>query len=116
MTDHQINERSGWIIESIESQQINISTYRPLSGSSYIKLPVDSRSPKKGLVNIKINDQKYFFWCHIRHINSIKIHSERITRKDKELADGLNYDGIEFPVDREDFSKIEKKGNICIWL
>ena len=29
-----INERSGWIVESIESQYINISTYRPLSGSS----------------------------------------------------------------------------------
>ena len=29
-----INEGSGWIVESIESQYINISTYRPLSESS----------------------------------------------------------------------------------
>ena len=28
-----INEGSGWIIESIDSQYINISTFRPLSGS-----------------------------------------------------------------------------------
>ena len=34
-----INETSGWIFELIESQYINISTYRPLSGSSYVKLP-----------------------------------------------------------------------------
>ena len=29
-----INEGSGWIVESVESEYINISTYRPLSGSS----------------------------------------------------------------------------------
>ena len=31
MLDNWINEGSGWIVESIESQYINISTYRPLS-------------------------------------------------------------------------------------
>ena len=30
--DAWINRVSGWIIESIESQHINISTYRPLAG------------------------------------------------------------------------------------
>ena len=34
-----INEGSGWIVESVDSQYINISTFRPLSRSSYIKLP-----------------------------------------------------------------------------
>ena len=55
-----INEGSGWIIESIESQYINISTYRPLSGNSYTNLPVELKSPRKGLINIKIKDQKCF--------------------------------------------------------
>ena len=81
--DNWINERSGWIVEFIESPYINISTYRPLSGSSYIKLPVELKSPKKGLINIKNNDQKCFLWCHVRHINPVKIHPERITREDK---------------------------------
>ena len=36
MIDYWINEGSGWIIELTESQYINISAYRPLSGSSYI--------------------------------------------------------------------------------
>ena len=35
--DNWINEGSGWIVELIESQYINISTYRSLSGSSYVK-------------------------------------------------------------------------------
>ena len=40
-TDAWINNGSGWIIESIESQYINISTYRPLVGSYYIDLPIE---------------------------------------------------------------------------
>ena len=58
--DNWINESSGWIVESIESQYINISTFRPLLGTSYIKLPVELRNPKKGLINIKNNNQKCF--------------------------------------------------------
>ena len=47
--DNWINEGPGWIVELIESQYINVSTYRPLSGSSYILtfLPVELKSPKK---------------------------------------------------------------------
>ena len=41
MIDIWINNGSGWIIELIESQYINISTYSPLSGSSYMDLPVE---------------------------------------------------------------------------
>ena len=112
--DNWINEGSGWIVELIESQYINVSTYRPLSGSSYIKLPVELKSPKKGLINIKNNDQKCFLWCHVRHINPVKIHPERIRQTNKELVNDLDYDRIEFPVREKDFSKIETKNNICI--
>ena len=83
MIDNWINEGSGWIIEFIESQYINISTYRPLSGSSYIDLPVELRSPRKGLINIKNKDIKCFLWCHVRHINSSNKHPERIKETDK---------------------------------
>ena len=38
--DAWINKGSGWIVESIESQYINITTYKPLVGSSYIDLPI----------------------------------------------------------------------------
>ena len=76
--DAWINEGSGWIIESIESQYINISTYRPLLGISYINLPIQLISPKKGLINIKNKDQKCFLWCHVRHINPSNEHPGRI--------------------------------------
>ena len=60
MIDNWINEVSGWIIELIESQYINISTYKPLSGSSYMDLPIELKRPRKGLINIKNKDIKCF--------------------------------------------------------
>ena len=112
--DNWINEGSGWIVKSIESQYINISTYRPLSGSSYVNLPAELRSPRKGLINIKNKDQKCFIWCYVRHINPVKIHPERIKKEDKNLVKDLDYDGVEFPLQEKYFDKIEVKNNICI--
>ena len=62
MIDVWINEGSGWNVESIEFQYINISTYRPLYGSCYMDLTVELRSPRKGLINI--NNINCFLWCH----------------------------------------------------
>ena len=59
--DNWINDGSGRIIELIESQYINVSTDRPFWGSSSIKLPAELRSSKKGLINIKNNDQFFFY-------------------------------------------------------
>ena len=48
------------------------------------------------------------------HINPSKEHLERIKKTNKKIAEKLDYDGIEFPVQEKDFSKIVKKNNICI--
>ena len=96
--DSWINRGSGWIIELIESPDINISTYRPLVGSFYIDLPIELKHPRKALINIKNNDQKCFLWCHVRHINPVKEHPGRIKKTDGDFANNLNFDGIEFPV------------------
>ena len=76
--DVWINNGSGWNVESMESQCINISTYRPLAGGSYMDLPAELRSPRKELINIKNKDEKNFLWCNVRHINPSKEHSKRI--------------------------------------
>ena len=89
MIDVWINNRSGWTVESIECQYINISTYRPLSGSSYMDAPVELISPRKGLINIKNKDQKCFLWSHGIHINPAKEHPERILKTDKKLLKNL---------------------------
>ena len=114
MIDVWINNGYGRIIELIEFQYINISTYRPLSGSSYIDLPVELRSKKKGLINIKNKNEKCFLWCQVRHINLFNKHPERIKKNNKKFAEELNYDGIEFPIQEKDFNKIEIRNNIYI--
>ena len=112
MIDAWINEGSGLIAESIESKYINIS--RPLSGSSYINLPSELKNSRKGLISIKNKDQKCFLWCHVRHINPSKESPERIKKICKKIAEKLNYDKIEFPVQENNFDKIKIKSNICI--
>ena len=77
-------------------------------------MPIELKHTRKGLINIKNNDQKCFLWCHVRHINLVKDHPGRITKIDRDFPNNLNYDGIEFPVQEKDFSKIEVQNNICI--
>ena len=61
MIDIWINDGSGWDVESFDFQYISISFYTPLSGSSYMDLPVQLRSPRKGLINIKNKDKDVFY-------------------------------------------------------
>ena len=79
-------------------------------------LPVELESPRKGLISIKNRDQKCFLWCHVRHVNPSKEHPERIKKADKKIAEKLDYNEIEFPVQEKNFSKIKVKKNICIHL
>ena len=48
------------LFNSLSLNAFNVSTYRPLSGSSYIKLPVELKSPEKGLINSKITIKNVF--------------------------------------------------------
>ena len=45
--DDWINEGSGWIIESVKAQYVNISVHSPLIGSTYIELPSRLKQSKK---------------------------------------------------------------------
>ena len=112
--DNWLKEGSGWVIELMETEYVNISVYSALSGSTYIKLPHKLRNSVKCLINIKNNDNKCFLLCHIKHLNPLKIHSERIAKEDKNTINDLDYEGIKMPVSKQDFSRLEKKNNTCI--
>ena len=64
---------------------------------------IELRGPRKGLINIRNNDQKCFLWCHVRHINPSKEHPGKIKGVDRRFASNLNYARIEFPVKENDF-------------
>ena len=109
-----ISEGSGWVIENIISHFINIVSYFPLRGMSYLPLPKELRNSQKGLINIKNTNNECFRWCHIRHLNPLKHHNERITVRDKELVKTLDYSGVTFPVSIKDMDKIERQNKINI--
>ena len=55
-----IGHGSGWIVEEIYCQFLNLSSYLPRSRTTYIKFPKELNHPMKGLINIKNNDNKCF--------------------------------------------------------
>ena len=112
--DKWVSEGSGWVIDRIDSLYINVTLYKPLNGSSYMELPTELKNPKKGLINIKNKDYECFRWCHIRHLNPQTEHPERIKKEDKQSIEGLNYEGIEFPVSQKHYNKVEKQNSIRI--
>ena len=77
-----ISKGSGWVIERILNFCLNIVSYLPLKGRSYLPLPEELRHSRKGLINIKNDDNECFRWCHVRHLNPLRHHNERITQKD----------------------------------
>ena len=58
--ENWISNGSGWIVEEIISQYLNISSYLPLSGSTYIKLLIELRHAMKSLISIENNGNKFF--------------------------------------------------------
>ena len=88
---------------------INISNYEPLLGGSYIPLPKALDNSMKGLINLKNKDLKCFMWCHVRLTNPTNSHVERTNKQDKQIAANLNYLDIVFPLDINDYEKIENR-------
>ena len=63
----------------------------------------------KSLINLKNNDHKCFIWCPVRMLNPQNRNTERINKQDKKIAANLNYSDIEFPLDFNDYEKIEDR-------
>jgi hypothetical protein len=45
-----LSEGSGWVIDSVDNNYLNIVKYKPMKGKSYIKLPLELNNSKKGLI------------------------------------------------------------------
>ena len=108
LLDIWINEGSGWTIEKIGGISINAANYEPLSGSSYIPLLKELNNSMKGLINLKNKGHECFMWCHVRLIIPQDKNAERINKWDK-IAANLNYSDIVFPLDINDYEKIEDR-------
>ena len=70
------NKVAVWLSEVLLGYYINIVKYLPLRSNSYMPLPEELRNSKKGLINLKNEDDKCFSWCHVRHLNPQKRSTE----------------------------------------
>ena len=61
----------------------------------------------EGLINIQNNDNNLFLCFHVRYLNCNGKNLFRITKEDKKIIKNLNYDGIECPVSKKDYFKVE---------
>ena len=103
------NESSRWTINQIDGLWTNSSNYEPLLDGSYISLPTELKNSMKGLIDLRNNDHKCFMWCHVRVVNPANSHPERINKQDKKITTILNYSDIVFPLDFNDYEKIEDR-------
>ena len=77
-----------------DRENVNVSIFCPLSGSTYIELPRRLRNEIKGLINVKNYDDKTFLWGDIKNLNSLKTHPERVTKEDKNMVNYLDNEGL----------------------
>ena len=83
-------------IDSVVDHAINISTYKPSCGSSYIRLPKELDHLKKSLINIQnLDGNKCFKWCLVRYLHPADYDTAKV---DKDFARELDFKDPKFPV------------------
>ena len=53
-------------------------------------------------------------WYHVRHLNLDGVKLCRIRNKDRVIAEELNYIGVDFPISKKNYCKIEVLNEIDI--
>ena len=116
MTNHLLelvedfqNQGSGWQFDRVEYFDIYIDPYEPISGSSYIPLPLILEL-KKAIINVKNeNDHECFKWAITSAAFPKQKNPQRLDKQMRENSENFNWKGIEFPVKLKDIAKFEKQ-------
>ena len=88
---------SNWVFQEIQRLEIHFANWQPLGGSTFIPLPAKIKN-KKGVINIKNEDNQCFKWCVVRALNPIDQNSNRLTKELVKQSKSLNWNGLKFPV------------------
>ncbi|XP_055306814.1 uncharacterized protein LOC129571069, partial [Sitodiplosis mosellana] len=109
-------EGSGFKLRNLIKLNVQVSSFRPLLGGSFIEAPIKLK--KRGaIINVKNeNDNMCFKWAILSclHNNKIQKNANRLCLY-KRYENDLNFDGIDFPVSLKDIDKFEKQNeNISI--
>lgn len=72
----------------------------------------------KPLLNIRNTNNKCFLWCRVRYLIYLSedwgkvSHTHRVKKEDRDIANTLNYVGIELPVKINDIHKIKRQNKM----
>ena len=89
---------SNWVFQQIIRLEIHFANWQPLGGSTFIPLPAKIKN-KKGVINLKNEDNQCFKWCIVRALNPVDKNPNRINKELIEQTKSLNWNGLKFPVD-----------------
>lgn len=96
---------SGFSLAEILELNIQISSFDPTSGSSYIKLPKYLQN-KKAIINVQNKDNECFRYAILSALYPVTKNAQRVSnyRRYKNI---LNFNGIKFPVCLKQITKFE---------
>lgn len=99
---------SGFTISRIIELTVQVCSYEPLNGGSYVQTP-KVLERKKAIVNVKNNnDNMCFKWAVLSCIHQTEQNPQRLSNY-KKYENELNFNGIEFPVGMKDIDKFVKQ-------
>ena len=88
---------SNWVFQEIQRLEIHFANWQPLGGATFIPLPAKLKN-KKGVINIKNEDNQCFKWCVVRALHPVDQNSNRLTKELVKQSKSLNWNGLKFPV------------------
>ena len=97
---------SGWTLHQNCAVILEMDSYEPLQGSSYIELLKDIHATK-AVVNIKNEDLECFKWSILAALHPAQHHVECLNHY-QEYKNELNFEGINFSVTIDKISIFEK--------
>lgn len=103
---------SGWTLQQVMFLDVNINKFSPLSGSSYIRLPLQIER-KQAVLNLKNVDNCCFAWS----INAAVFPANGDPANPTSYphySTLLNFDGIDLPMKLQDIPKFETSNNISM--
>ena len=89
---------SNWVFQRIIRLEIHFANWKPIRGATFIPLPAKLKN-KKGVINIKNEDNQCFKWCIARALNPVDQNSNRLTKELVKQSKSFNWEGLKFPVD-----------------
>ena len=105
-------EGSNWVIDFAIKLDLNVATYQPVRGRSYIPLPAKLAN-KKAIINVKNNDDLCFLWSILAALHPAPRDPQRTTWYRQQMRT-LKFDEMPMPVESRKLKKFEEQNNLAV--